>query len=509
MREFWLQALLNSLMVVGGVTILSLLFALPAAWAIERSDLPGRRFFNRVLSLPYVIPSYLLAMSWITLANPTVGWINLVAKESGWQNGALLNIYNLGGIIFIEASALFAILFLSFQSGLKKMDASLEEAARLAGAGALRIFFTITCPLLRNTIFSALIAIALASLASFGVPAMIGGPARIFVLTTGIFSLLKQGSLAAQNEALGIALEMGLAAIALVFVSRLFSKKQFSLVSGKSSRPALVPLGWARFPLASFFALFWLTICGLPMITLIIASFQTNPGSLHLTDFSVKAWEYVLFTLPDFRSSVVNSLLLSVVAALVIIIVAIPVSLWAWKAHYHRSRRHVWLSRIFEDSAMLIYSLPGTVVAVLLIFLATRFSALNISDTLFILAIAYVLKYLTLGFRTLGPATFLVHPSLIEAAQLSGAGVWTRLRLIWVPLLRPALVATAILILMPCLAELTMSVLLYGPGTETLGVTLFQLQEYADRASAAVVGSLLLGSVILFQLIAGKVLRER
>src|SRR4051794_11491482 len=141
MSDFWRQALLNSLYVVSGVTTLSIFFALPAAWAIERSNMPCRKFFNRVLSLPYVIPSYLLAMAWITLANPTVGWINILARQFHVSEEALLNIYNLKGIIFIEASSLFAILFLSFQSGLKKMDPSFEESARLSGAGPLRIFF--------------------------------------------------------------------------------------------------------------------------------------------------------------------------------------------------------------------------------------------------------------------------------------------------------------------------------------------------------------------------------
>jgi len=508
MTSFWQHALINSLLVVSGVSILSILISLPAAWLVERTDMPGGRLLEKLLSLPYVVPSYLLAISWITLANPTVGWINLMAKNF-FGASSLINIYNIGGIIFIEASALFAILFLSFLSGLRKMDPSLEEAARLSGASPLRIFFKITCPLLKNTIVSSLIAISLASLASFGVPAMIGGPARVFVLTTGIFSLLKQGSSEGQTQALVIALEMGLAAVVLVFVSRIFSKQQYSLVGGKTSRPALVQLGALRKPLAALLWSIWILVAALPIVALIISSFQSNPGSMDLSQLSLRAWDYVLFSLPDFHTAVFNSIVVSVIAAFVVLAISVPVALLSWKGHFTKGKQATILSRIIEDSALLVYSLPGTVLAVLLIFAATKFSFLGLADTLGIIIVALVLKYLTLGFRTVGPATFLIHPSLIEAAQLSGASFLSRLKRIWFPLLRPSLVATGLLILMPCVAELTMSILLYGPGTETLGVQLFQLQEYADRASAAVVGTLLLLAVILFQVVVGRLLRER
>lgn len=507
MTPFWRDALLNSLLVVGGVSLLSLIIALPSAWLLERTDIRGKRFFDHAFSLPYVVPSYLLAISWITLANPSVGWINHLSRR--FLNGTnVVNIYNLGGIIFIEASALFAILFLAFRSGLRRMDPALEEAARLSGASSLRIFFQITCPLLKNTIFSSLIAIALASLASFGVPAMIGGPARLYVLTTGIFSLLRQGSFEAQNQSLWIAIEMGLAALVLVGISRFFSKQQLSLVSGKSSRPALVRLGALK-PFAQWaLTLSWILLAALPIFTLVLSSFQSNPGSLAWESFNLNAWKYVWFTLPDFHRGVQNSVIVSFAAAAIVLVLTIPLSLMAWQSYHAKKRGMGIFVRIIEDASLLLYSLPGTVLAVLLIFFAAKFSFLELSDSLSLIVLALVVKYLALGFRTLNPATFLIHPSLIEAARLSGAGFFARVFRIWLPLLRPTLIAVALLVLMPCIGELTMSILLYGPGTETLGVNLFQLQEYADRAAASVVGTFLLVAVMAFQLLSGRLLRE-
>lgn len=506
--EFWITALLNSLVIALGVSAISLLIALPMAWLVERSNLPGASMLGRLLSLPYVIPSYLLAISWITLANPSVGWINKIASQILGSETSLVNIYNLFGIIFIESSALFAIVFLAFRSGLRRMDPALEEAARLAGASPLRIFWSITCPLLKNTIIVSVIAVALASLASFGVPAMIGGPARIFVLTTGIFSMLKQGTLGAQGEAITIAIEMGLVAVVLVFVSRFFNKQQTSLVGGKTSRPALVDLGKYRIFGSVLAWGIWFLIALLPIAVLILSSFQSNPASLNFADFSFKAWEYVLFTLPDFRQSVTNSLFVSFIASTIVLVLSLTLALVSWQGYYSRKKRLRFVGALAEDAALLAYSLPGTVIAVLLIFFSTRFSFLNLSDTLGILVLALVVKYLTLGLRTLGPAAFLIHPSLIEAAKLSGASFPQRLLYIWIPLLKPALFAALLLVFMPSVSELTMTILLYGPGTETLGVTLFNLQEYADRASASVVGTLLLIVVVSFQFIAGRVMHE-
>lgn len=498
MTAFWADALLNSIWIVLGVTGVSLLISVPMAWLIERTDLPGARSLGRVLSLPYVVPSYLLAISWITLANPSVGWLK----------GLGFDIYGLGGIIFVEASALFAIVFLSFRAGLRSLDPALEEAARLGGASPLGVFFRITCPLLKNTIFASLIAVALASLASFAVPAMIGSPARVFVLTTGIFSLLKQGSLAAQSQALVIAVEMGLVALALVLVSRFFMREQASLLSGKSSRPALVRLGKLKPWLAIGAWTVWGLVAALPLVVLLLSSFMPDPGDSSFSGMSLKAWRYVLADLPGFWDAVANSLIVSSVAALLVLLVSIPVALLAWQGRYGKKRRLRALAAFFEDGALLSYSLPGTVIAVLLIFFAARFSFLGLADTLSILVVALVAKYLTLGLRTLGPGALNVHPSLIEAAQLSGAGSVQRLWRIWLPLLKPSIFAALLLVLMPCVAELTMSLLLYGPGTETLGVSVFQLQEYADRASASVVGSLLLFLVLGFQVSAGRLLGE-
>ncbi len=503
--EFWLDAALNSALIVAGVSTLSLVLAVPSAWLIERTDLPGAAFLQRVFTLSYALPSYLLAIAWVILANPTVGWINVLA-ESWLGASPVINIYHLGGVIFIEASVLFTILFFGFWSGLSQMDPALEEAARLAGASPLQVFFRVTAPLLRNNIIAGLIAVGLASLASFGVPAIIGTPAREYVLTTAIYAKLQEGSAEAFNEALVIALELAALTLGLVLLANLWSRRKVGLVSGKASRPAVVELGTWRFPVTAVLYGTWGVMVFLPLAALVLSSFFAEPGVLAWDNLTLRSWRYVLFELDEFHTALGNSLITAFAAALAVVVGSLLASIAQWQGHYQSSRWLRLTGRASENAALFCYSLPGTVLALCLIIALRRF---RLTDTLIILVVAYAVKYATLGLQTVRPSAFLVHPSLLEAAQLTGAGYWQRLARIWLPLLGAPLFAASLLVFLPCFSELTMSILLYGPGTETLGVVLFNLQEYADRSSAAVVGSLLLVVVVTIRLLSRRFESER
>lgn len=500
MSDLWSQALLNSVIVTLGVTLFSAATAIPLAWLVERTDLPGAKWLDRLVSFPYVLPSYLLAIAWIVLANPAVGWLNLLARNL-FGIEELFKIYGLGGIIFIETTALMPIIYLSFKAGLGQLNPSLEEAARLAGATPLKIFLRITAPLLKNTLIAALVSVFLASIASFGVPAMIGGPGRVFVLTTALYSLVKQGSQDALGQAFAIAAYMALFALAFVVFTQRLTARKGSVTGGSESRPSVVGLGVWRYPLSFLLWAAWSLLVGLPLAALVLSSFQLDAGSLAPASFGLRQWNYVLFELPDFRRAIMNSLSVAAASSVIILAISLAVALLAWKGHYARARSPL-AARITEGLAALAYSTPGTVLALALLFVFAKVPGLGLANTLTALILACSVKYLLLGLKTIEPAAFLVHPSLIEAARLSGAAGPRRIFHIWLPLLRRALWAAALLIFMPTLSELTMSILLHGPGTETLGVLLFQLQDYADRSSAAVIGTLLLVSLFVFDLIA-------
>lgn len=497
MSDFWKEALINTLIILFGVNSLCLFLALPLAWLVEKTDLPFRSLFSKACSLPYLIPSYLLAIAWVTLANPRVGWLNVWFNHLNSSADPTFNIYSIFGIVFVESTVLFSILFFNLKHAFQQVDPALEEAARLSGAGPFKTFFLVTLPLIKNVVFNSVITISLACIASFAVPAILGSPARIFVLTTALFSLLREASLSAQSEALRVAFIFAVSVLGTVFLLRVMRPKQTVLVGAKANKTQLVALNEKKWPCFIGVWTIWILLFAGPLIAVILSSFQSDPGNFH--SWSTKAWSYVFSEYPDFYSSLFNSFKVALGSSFVVLLISLIFSLTQWHFHQNKNKSSHILFQTFENISLVLYSLPGTVLAIGLIFFTTKLQLFDLHGSLLIIGLALCLKYLSLGLQTLSPATFMIHPSLIEAARLSGAGTLHRVSKIWLPLLKVPLTTTFILVSVPCLAELTMTILLYGPGTETLGVTLFELQEYSDRSAAAVVAVLLVSVILATQ----------
>jgi len=483
-----------------------MIFAPPIAWLLNRSNLYGGKTLDQLLTSAYVIPPYLLAVAWVTLANPSVGWINQLVPGSSGEG--IINIYGIWGIVFIESSALFSILYLTFKTSLRSLDPSLEEASILSGAGPVKTLFLITYPVLKNSLFLGSLSIALATLASFGIPAMIGGPAREYVVTTALYRLMRQGSYESLNEVFVASLIFSGVVILIVLVTKLFLQKKKGQLGARAHLASKWDLGRWNLPLSIALWGLWALILGMPIVVLVFSSFQTDPSQFSFSSLGLDAWKRVFFEVPGFKSAVFTSISASAIAASLVVAFSFVHALLKWSQHKKGTRALYTILRAIEESFFVFYSLPGTVLALLILVFSSYFSTLNLSNTLAILVFAYALKYTSLGLSNLGPATLNVHPSLIEAAELAGAKTFSRLRHIWIPLLRASLFTSFILVLMPCLSELSMSTLLYGPGTQNLGVLLFESQEYADRAAAAVIGTLLLVSVLIFNFFVGKLKNE-
>ena len=483
MNEFWIATTLSTLKVVCGVLILTSLLAIPSSWLIERSNLPNRKLLRSLLPFSFLIPCYLFAVSWITLANPSVGWINEVWRMITHHDKPLLDIYGLPGIIFVESMCLFPILFLALSNRLTQISSSLEEAARLSGASMMTTFRRVTFPILKPTYFSSLLLVGLASAASYGVPAMLGAPSRIFVFTTGITSQLRSGTPEGLSSALYASSSFAVVSTLLTLIYFFATKKKFSLVSGKSDRHSVFDLGPKRYFISFSILTLWTICVALPALTLVVSSFSESPQEFW--KLTTKSWTYVFQSLPGFQLAAINSLISSVAASLVISVLGFGIGLLAWRSHHDRRRSLGLISQGTELGALILYSMPGTVIGVFLTMLWHE-------TTLAVLTTALVLKYFSLGLSSLIPALFAIHPSLIEAARIAGANSFKRFIRIWMPLLAASFASVFLMCLLLGLSELTMATLLTGPGSQNLGVLLFELHEYADRASASVIGSIIL-----------------
>ena len=477
-RSASIRSVLNTLLISVGTVIFATLLAVPSAWLIARTDLPGHRRFRFLLLLPYVIPPYLGAIAWINLCNPTVGWLNRLL------GAAVFDIYTTWGIVWVLGLFFYTFIYLNCLAAMENADPSFEEAARMCGASPLRVLFTITLPLIRPAIFAGAFLVFAASAASFGVPYLIGIPGRVQVMTTQIYNSVKSGVIGGQYEAAALSSLLLAGAIAAALVAdRLAKSGPITSLTGKAARFSRVRLERWKWPAFGLVAGLFTVACLLPLTAIALTSFMKIAGRFELENLTLAKYRYVLFERPGTIQSFLRSLGLGLGAATMA--VAIGTALAYMKGH-----ARIRSSRLLNLCIDIPYATPGTILAFGLILLWSR--PIRLTDTLWILLLAYFAKYLAFAVRAITTNVEQVDLSLEEAARVSGAGFLTTFRTIWLPLLRPGMLASWFLVFMPAFSELTMSVLLVGPGTETVGTTLFNLQQYADPPAASVMAVLIL-----------------
>jgi len=484
--ETW-DAVVGTLRLAVGTTIGAVVLGTALAWITTRTDLPWKGFFRATLTIPYIIPAYIAAVAWITLANPQVGLLNRLLGRG------TLNIYSMTGLTWVLVLSFFPYVDLTVRAALESADPSLEDAARMSGAGPWRVFRDISLPLMRPAMVASGGLVFMAAASAFGAPVLIGNAARLDFLSTNIFD-------AATSGLGGMAQASSLACLLFVFalVPMLLHAKHHAVLTGKASRPTLVRLGRARLPLLALLSAFVAIGILLPALAVALTSFLRVSGDLRPANFTLENFA-VLREAANGRA-LLHSLGLAAGAATVAVALG---GLLAWIQVKTRGRgRH-----LLAGAAALPLATPGTVLALGLILVWT--TPVRLTNTLWILGIAYVAKYVALAARSIGEGLGTVDDALPEAARVSGARGVFLLRTIWLPLVLPSVVAGWFLVFMPAFSELTMSVLLVGPGTETIGTQMFKMRDYASPTAASVLATVVLALVIASHLLLRRITRGR
>lgn len=496
-----LKAVFNTIKVSLSVSILSAIIGVPLAWLLSRANLPASRQLRSLLCLSYAIPPYIGAIAWIFLANPTTGLLNKIF-------GNVFNIYSFTGLVWVETSFLYTFILLTVHASLERMDSSFEEAARLSGANSFKIFKDITLPLIRPALLGSSLLVFLATAASFGVPALIGGPARIYMITTQIYTFQKMGSLSGIYKAGALSMFLlFFAVIALVVQQKILAKSQFQTVSGKTSRASLVELGKWKIPALFSILIFLFIAFIMPLGGILVSALSKVQGEFGLSNYTFENFHRTIFEVQETGRAFSNSLILGIAAATIACALGVLLS-------YIQTKTKLKGRNFLDVIASIPYATPGTVVALSLI-LAFSNGIMGVGPSLYgtlgMLALAYIVKYLSFAMKTTADGYRQIDDVLDEAARVSGANWMTTMRTIWLPLMKAPMVAAWFLIFMPVVSELTMTILLTGPGLETIGTVIFQLQEYADASGggASVLAVLVVSMVILINWIVKKISNGR
>jgi iron(III) transport system permease protein len=468
----------NTVVLAVGVTVAAVPIGVAMALVLRRADLPGRRFWRLAVLLPLVVPDFVLGYSW-TQAYARAGFTDTTL---GWHWAGLLGPAGVWLVLVVNAAPL---VYLVAAVGLAtRAEPDGERAARVSGAGGLTVLLTITLRLLLPAVAAAAVLVFVLTLGTFAIPQVLGSPAGFSTVTTRIYADLSiGGALASFLEAVTLALFLVLvtalcvAPADAVLGPRLRSARPAD-AQGGSTLPARRAVRPAQ---AAVLGGYLLLTTGLPLAALVLSS-VTRALGLPPTPANWGLDHYRQVLTPRTFEAIGRSLALAVAAASLLVL------LGALVAVSERRRS----GRATATLITLTLVLPGSTLAVALLIAYGRW----LSGTLLLILLAYLAKLWAFAHRPIAGALDRLPPDELRAARVSGAGVLTAVRTVALRPLAPALLGAWMICFLTALHEVTMSSLLYGPGSETLAVVVLNSQELGRIGPSAAL------SVVLFLLVA-------
>ena len=474
-----LSALKHSLVTAGFGTLVSVVLGSAFAFLVALTDLRAKAALVFCLMIPMMIPPQITALSWTQIMGPS----SVLLKTLGLAPplGSPQPLYSVQGIILLLGIQHMSIIFLTLRAGLRAIPQEVVEAARISGARGLRTWWQVVMPLTLPSLAAGTAITFVTALGNFGIPAMLGIPAGYATLPTLVYQKLAGMGTSVLAEVSILAMLIGAVAVTGILTQRFFQSRQRVYLVGATSRPLAIPLGAARLPVE---VLLWAVVCTilvLPMFGLLATSLVPAYGvPLRLDTVTLQAWTEVLLRQPVTARAFANSFGLAIGAAVVLMLLCLPL---AWLMERNPTR----LSRLFDSLLDLPYALPGVVLSIAMILLLIKlpFTDATLYGTIWIIFLAYLARFFAVMFRPVQASLKQLDPAMGEAAQSVGASLFQRLRDVIVPLSAPAAAAGAILVFLTAFNELMVSALLWSSGTETLGVVIFNLDDSGETAMAS------------------------
>jgi iron(III) transport system permease protein len=498
------RAFVNTLLISGGSTTLATFLGVSLAWTNARTNCPQRERLESFNMIPFFLSPFVGAIAWHDLASPKVGLLNAWARNYLGVKDYLFNVDNLWGVIWVTGIFFTPLVYLFVVGSLRRMDPSLEDSARTTGASLLRTTLTVTLPLVAPGILSGAIIVFVTSAGDFGVPFKLSAPYGWETLTTQIFTKAVGDD---ANYYMGSAMSMalGLITVFLIWVQqRYIAPRSFTTVTGKGFRPNVIDLGGWKWFAFGYNVVFILAAVVLPIACLIVVSLHPVwQGEIILSKMTLHNYEKTLFLWrPDHiaaaTNGIFNSLILAFGGASIAMVLSLVVS-------YMIHRTKGFSSRLLEFLCVVPVGFPGIVLAmgVLVTYIRTPIYA-----TLWILLVGYITRFFPYGQRNISSIMLAISEELDQSSRMSGASWFTTMRRITIPLLKPGIFAGWVLLFVIFLRELSISIILYTTGTETISVGVYYLSNFENEpltcALAIAQTVLLIVCFLIFRRIAGR-----
>ena len=312
------QALKNSLIIASMTTIGSTIVGTFFAWLVTRTDLPYKTFMKSLFLVPFMLPSFIGALAWKMLLSPNSGYINTFFMETFGLSEPVFDIYTYYGISAVEVMYLFPFVFIQVCGALERMDPTLEESARISGAGLFTITRKITIPLVLPSIMSGALLIMLYSMAHFGTVAVLGIEQGIYNIPTLIYEKIHQSGGSFDSIRTGTVLATVLVVTAAMIIwaqQKVLSRGHYQIIGGKSFRPMELKLRGLRYPLL-FFCLAYIgfTILLPTAVIFLVGGVSTYGLPLTWENLSLDNYKYILFEYEVTKDAIFNSVTLGLAA---------------------------------------------------------------------------------------------------------------------------------------------------------------------------------------------------
>ena len=507
-----LEPLFHSLTVGLFVTVISVPLGALMAWLMVRTDIPCKGLLSSLILIPYMIPSWCKALSWLTVFR---------TPEHGGFYGLLTGLgvpvpewlaYGPIAIIVVMTMHYYAFSYIMVSGALRSINSELEEMGEIQGANKVQILKSITLPLVLPSILSATIMTVSKSIGTYGVAARLGNTIQYFVMATKMKYFLESQQTAAVGYIFSM-LMIALAAGTILINQKLIgTRKSYATIGGKGTRSNLIPLGGAKWPMLILLTIFIIVAMFMPLFFLVMESFQIVPGKGYgLDNLSLYAWigslenapneqfnQPGLFRNTEFFHSLWNTVKLSILGSLI-------TAVFGQFFGYITTRgRGKWYGNAVEQLIFIPYLMPGVAFAAIYYSLASNYMPVLVGSFMLVLIVS-VVKHFPFASRSGSSNMMQISVELEEAATINGAGFWRRILSIVIPLAKGGFLSGFLLSFISIAKELDLiAILMTNSDNYTLSFLSFNYSKEAMPQVADAICIIIIAFILITNRIADK-----
>jgi len=476
------SVIVNSAVYSLGSALLALVIGAAQAWLAARTDAALRQvlYVSSIVSLG--IPYVLYIVAWILFLGKA-GPVNTLLQQMFGGTEPYINVYSLGGMIFVEGMLWSPLAFLLLSPVFRNSDASFEEAASICGAGLFSTLRYVTLGMARPALLALGLLVFIKASESFEVPALVGLPGSTRVLTSTIYQrlTLDMPPDVGSASAFGVLLLVVMAILLQIYGRVVAQTHRYQTVTGKGFRPRVIRLGRWRYAAGALIITIPFIVVVIPLATILWAALLP-----YYQAFSIKAVPLLGFgnfvqvlNSPSFRGAIVNSLVLGAAAATLVTVLS-AVAGWC-------VARRVTGGRLLDALAALPLVFPAIVLGLAFLEIFVHAGS-RIYGSLLSLVIVSVVAYIPYGLRYAQLGVIQIHPELEEAAAIAGARQARTFIRVILPLLIPALISCWLFVFLLAVRAVSLMLLLAGPDSQVVAVTLFDFWNNGQVGELAALG---------------------